>query len=333
MQNEPRSILVVDTSRFGVAVLALPALQALRQQFPHTYILTATTRGLSELLKAFQLADEVVDLGLIKPAEQSYAKAVKRLAQLLQATRRRDFDYVCDFAPRLETQMAARLGWRTRHLTPSRYTHLLDFFFKRDAVPGTDHAEECATVVKKIGIRAIAQRFAFVLPMEGHQRFEELLKRHGSRGAEPLVVLYASQCGAARQWSVAQFGEIAVRLVNNFAARVVVLDEPFGNDGTRTLKALLPKGSIVLAAPRAMDFLAALGRASLVITDERGIAKTASDLDAPVIELADSPSPYAALASYRVLRASSLNRITTDAVYEAAAAMIQEGRTMSLFRR
>jgi ADP-heptose:LPS heptosyltransferase len=333
MQYDPRSILVVDTSHFGRALLMLPAMQALREAFPQTHILTAAAKGVSELLKEFQLVDEAVDLGIIKPADQSYGSAVKRFVRLMRATNREGFDWVIDFTPRLETQIVSRLGWRTRHITPSRISNFIDAFLKRKTVPVDDHTEECAITLKKIGITAIAKRFALPLSAEASHRFEELLKRNGSRGAEPVVVLYSSQAGDAQQWSLEKYSEIAFRLVNNFQARIVVMDEPYASEFTRALKTLLPKGAISIAAPRAVDFLAALARASLVITDERGVAKMASDLDAPVIELADSPSPFDELESYRVFRSSSRNRISTDDVYETASAMIQEGRTLSLFRR
>jgi hypothetical protein len=52
-----------------------------------------------------------------------------------------------------------------------------------------------------------------------------------------------------------------------------------------------------------------------------------------VIELADTPSPFSESDSHRVLRSSSRLRISTDEVFEAAGAMIQEGRTLTLFRR
>jgi ADP-heptose:LPS heptosyltransferase len=308
-------------------------MRALREAFPQTFILTAAARGLSELLKDFQLADEVVDLGIIKPADPGYGSALKRLIRLLRTTNREGFDWVIDFTPRLETQIVSKLGWRTRHITPARIQNLLDVFLKRKALPVDDHAEDCAVALKKIGIQAIPRRFSFALSAEASQRFEALLHRHGSRGAEPIVVLYSSQAGDAHEWGIEKFSEIAHRLANNFQARIVVMDEPHTNEFTRAMKALLPKGAISIAAPRVADYLAPLARASLLITDERGIAKTAGDLDVPVIELAASASPFGDQESYRVLRSSSLHRISTDAVYELAGELIQEGRTPSLFRR
>jgi ADP-heptose:LPS heptosyltransferase len=331
MQYDPQAIMVVDASHFGRGLLTLPAMQALRNAYPETYILAATSKGICELLKDFQLCDETIELGVIKPAEQDYAGAIKRLLRLMRNSAQRDFDFVVDFAPRMETQLAARLAWRTRHVTPARLSNLLDVLLKRKYVRGKDHTADCAVALKKIGVNTIAERFDFSLSAEASGRFEEALKRGGYRGAEPLVVLYSSLSQQA--WSLEKFSETAFRLLNNFAARMVVVDEPFNAEFSKAIKASLPKGTISIASPGAFDFLAVLARASLVITDERGVAKTARDLDAPVIELADGPSPFSESDSHRVLRSSSRSRISTDEVFEVAGAMIQEGRTLTLFRR
>jgi ADP-heptose:LPS heptosyltransferase len=333
MQHHPHSILVVNASHFGRALLMLPAMQALRERFPHTFILAAAAKGISELLKDFQLADETVDLGIIKPTDKSYSGAIKRFLRLMRTTNREGFDFVLDFSPKLETQIAAKLGWRARHVTPSRFANVLDVLLKRQTIFSDNHAADCAFALKKIGVRSVAERYAFpLIDTDGH-RFEDLLRRSGSQGAEPVVVLYSSQVGGAHSWPLEKFSETAFRLANNFHARIVAVDEPYTNDFTKAMKASLPKGAILIAAPRSGDFLAAFARASLVITDERGVAKTAADLDAPVIEITDSPSPVVEANSYQVFRSSSPQRVSTEEVYETACAMIQEGRTLPLFRR
>lgn len=331
MQYDPRSILVVDASPFGKGLLTLPAMQALRDAFPQTYILAATSKGISQILKAFQLCDESIELGVIKSAESDSVSAIKRLLRLMRNTNRSDFDFVLDFAPTMETKIASRMTWRTRHVTPARFTNFIDALLKRKTTSLNDHAADCAVALKKIGINTIAKRFAFPLSNEDSHRFEEILKRGGFRGAEPVVVLHSSI--VAQSWPPEKFTEMAFRLANNFAARIVAVDEPFTNDFTKAIKNVLPKGSINISSPNALEFLAVLARASLVITDERGVAKTAGDLDAPVIEIADAPSPFGESSSYRVFRSSSRPRIATDEVYEAASEIIQEGRTLSLFRR
>jgi ADP-heptose:LPS heptosyltransferase len=332
MSYDPRAILVVDVAPFGKALLMLPALQALRDKYPQAFISVAAARGIGDLLEAVQLVDETVDLGIVKATEQSYGSAFKRLFQLFTKTRR-EYDWAIDFSPRLETQIASRLSWRTRHITPSGLANLVDIFIKRNGARSGDHLAECATALKKVGISQVEPRFNIALPNEASLRFEDMVFRKETRHGEPIVVLYSSRAGGADSWGVERFIETAHRLANNFRARIVVLDEPFSNDFTAALKEMVPAKALALAAPTALQFAAALARSSLVITDERGIAKMAADFDAPVIEIADSPSAYSTSGDYRVITSSSPSRVTTEAVFETASELIQAGRTATLLRR
>jgi ADP-heptose:LPS heptosyltransferase len=332
MAYDPRAILVVDVVPFGKSLLMLPALQALREKYPEAFISVAAAKGAGDLLSVSGLVDETVDLGLIKPTEQSYGSAIKRLFHLVTKTRR-EYDWAIDFSPRLETQIASRLSWRTRHITPSRFSNLIDMFIRRAGSRAGDHLAECLSTLKKIGITKIESHFTLALPNEESLRFEDMVFGKDKRHGEPIVVFYSARVSGADSWSTEKFTETAHRLYNNFNARIVVVDEPLSNEYTKTMKPFLPVKAAVLASPTAMQFAAAIARSSLVITDERGVAKMAADFDAPVIEIADSQSAYAHDHGYCVLVSSSPSRVTTEAVFEAASELIQSGRTASLLRR
>jgi ADP-heptose:LPS heptosyltransferase len=134
-------------------------------------------------------------------------------------------------------------------------------------------------------------------------------------------------------WPIDSFAETARRLANNFSARIVIIDEPGDNTFTGIITPLLPKDAIELREARAVEIVAAIARASLVITDEAGVAEMASDLGAPALQLSSFKPPPDLPKSRRVLHAPALARITADEVYEMASEMIQESRLISLFER
>lgn len=331
--QHPRSIFVISTAHFGKALLMLPAIAALRRNFPQTFIQAAVATGIGELLARQALVDEVIDLGTISAAEQNLGGAMKRLFKLLAKTRANDTDLILDFSPRLETQIISRFRGQVRYVTPSRFSRLLDLFLKRRGFQSEDHFAECTNVLRQIGITNIEENFVFNLPNDESLKFEDKIFRKASRSGVPIVVLYSSQAGASREWGIAKFADLAHRLINNFQVRIVAIDEPDGNRFTKAIKAQLPPNAGIVAAPSAGEFIAALARASVVITDERGVAKTAADLDSPVIEIADSDSPYAHGKSYRVIESSSRFRVSVEEVMEAAYEMIQTGRTASVLKR
>src|ERR1051325_629330 len=114
MRDQPRSILIIDASPFGRSLVLLAVLRAIRAAHPYAHITAATASGTCELLTACKLADDTIDLGHVHPTQGS----AKRLYKLFSRARRRNYDLVLDFSPRLETQMLARLSLRARTLTP-----------------------------------------------------------------------------------------------------------------------------------------------------------------------------------------------------------------------
>jgi len=290
--------------------------------------------GTCELLTVTGLVDEAIDLGIIKPLDDgSYAGAFKRAGRLLKGARRFDFDLVIDFSPRLETQMLFRFVVRARTITPSRMPHVIEMLLGGQWRRQRGHAVNYGSVLRQLGIAMADGEFAIRLPSEEHTQFEQMLSKRGSRGGEPIVVLYAANPASRGGWPVEAFGETAARLANNFGARVIAADEPSDDSFTEAVSALLPDTAIKLAQPRALELTAAIARASLVITDESGLAQVAIEMGTPVIEIGDNSAGQPSSKAHRIVRGSSRSRVTTDEVYEIACEMLQSSRSASLFRR
>ena len=335
MPYHPHSILAIDVSPFSRSLVMLPTMRALRAAYSKTFIIAAAPAGTVELLQAGELVDEAIDLGVVKRSGRDYAGSIKRLFRLMRQARRDQVDMVLDFSPRLETQLISRVARSGRVITPSRFSQVFEVLLGRSekSVRMANHSDECANVLKQVGVKIEDARLAIELPEEENSNFERLLARHGSRGGELIVVLYGSKAGGTRGWPVENFGEMAMRLANNFGARIVAVDEPSDNGFTNSLEGLLPKGAIKLRQPRALELAAAIARASVFVTDDPGVATMGVEFTAPVLEVTDSPHRSSQSKTHRILYGASRVRITADEVYEIACEMLQEGRTVSLFRR
>src|SRR5712692_31668 len=335
MPHPARSILAIDASPFGRSLALLPAMRALRAAYPKALLVAATSTGIGELLSASGVVDETIDMGVIKSSDRRFTSSLKRFAGLARRARRLHFDLVLDFSPRLETQITSRLFLGARTLTPSRIPRAIEVLLSFAAVPRA--AESSArsdyhNVLQQTDVEMNDTRLVFAPPVEEDARFEERLAKSGSRGGELIVLIYASNPDDSRGWPADGFAEVAVRLTNNLGARIVAADEPSDDSFTKVTSALLPPCAIKLARPRALDLLAAMARASIVITDEPGLAQIASELGTPVLEIADRISASAIPSStHRILEGSSRKRVSTDEVYETACELIQDSRSASLF--
>lgn len=337
MPYPARSILAMDMSPFGQSLALLPSIRSLRASYPKTFLVAAATSGTCELLGAGGLVDDTISLGVIKLADHGPAGALKTLFGLVRRSRRYNFDVVLDFSPRLETQIVSRLAMRARVFTPATLPRAIGMLLELGGASrygAHPSPSDYANVLQQAGVEMNDSRLALTPPVEEDARFEQRLASSGSRGGELIVLLHASNPASRRGWPPEAFVEIGTRLANNFNARIVAADEPSGHAFTRTVSALLPPAAIKLAEPRALEFVAAIARASIVITDGPAVAKIASELSTPVIEIADVISaPAASSTAHRIAQGSSRSRVSTDEVYEIACQMIQESRSPSLFQR
>ncbi|HXG64438.1 MAG TPA: hypothetical protein VNO70_04980 [Blastocatellia bacterium] len=330
MNPAPGSLLLIDASPFSRSLVLLPMVRAIRAAYPHTFIAVAATKGVCELITSARLADETIDLGVIK---RSGPGAIKRLFQLVKHTRRDGFDLAVDVSPRIETQLPSRFLLRARLLTPLRLAGVVDSLLGRGGSERPDtHLSECKNVLKQMGLEMKGEEIGIEIPAEENLKFEQLLTKSGSQGGEPLTLLYSANADPARGWSPNKFGEIGERLANNFGARIVAADEPADQTFTRAVGDLLPKGAIKLAEPGALQLAAAIARASVVITDDPGLARLAVDLHTPVVEV--SSGTAAPLSEFhQIVSSSSRAAVPTDEVFIAACAMLKTERSRLLFRR
>jgi ADP-heptose:LPS heptosyltransferase len=303
-----RALLAIDASPFGQSLALLPSMRAIRSAHQQIRIAAAASTGTCELIAALRLADQIIDLGAIRPSG-GFGDAATRFFRLLKG--RDQFDMVLDFWPRLETQLA--LGLPAQVLRPKSLPKLLDQLFSRRRTSFEHHLAECQIILHQLGLRPAQLHIGIEPPQQENDRFEQLAARCEPR-LGPLAVFYASDAGAEG------FAELAARL-HNFGARVAAVDAPYTDAFTKRL-ALKPV--LKLARPRAMEVLAAIARASLLITDDSGMAHLAAELHTPAILIGEDHTPSAMSFTW-------LDPI--DEIFEAACQILQRNRTPSLFER
>jgi ADP-heptose:LPS heptosyltransferase len=303
-----RSLLAIDASPFGQSLALLPSIRAIRSAHERSRIAAAASTGTCELISAFRLADETIDLGTIT---EGFGGAATRFFRLMKG--RDQFDMVLDFWPRPETQLASLVGLRAQVLTPARLPKLLDQLFSRGRVSFERHLAECQTILHQLGLRPTQLHIGIEPPQEENHRFEQAAARCEPR-LGPLAVFYASDAAAKC------FDELAARL-HNFGARVAAVDPPHTDAFTGQI-AFRP--ALKLARPRAMEVLAAIARASLLITDDSGIAQLAAELHTPAILIGEEHTSAAVGFSCQD---------PIDEIFQAACQLLQRSRTPSLFER
>jgi ADP-heptose:LPS heptosyltransferase len=325
MNYHARSILAIDASPFGRSLDLVPSISAMRAAFPAAYIAVAASAGICELLTSLRSVDKAINLGPIRPSDRGLGSALLRVFRLSRSIRHEEIDLVVDFSPgvgvvTLLYSLTRRARIVTAPLGRPRLTGSSRFGRASNRPVG---AAAYASVLNQLDLEPDIEKWVHAPAPQESARFEEWLARSGFKGGEPVLLLYTMAAGWSRSWSVENFAQLAHRLSANYGVRVVVADAPSTTDFTSRMALSLPRDAIKLRSPRAVELIAAVARSSLAVTDDSGIARMASGLGTPAIDLgatgaAASPSTQAAR--------------DIEAVYRQACLMLQTSRTGALFR-
>lgn len=287
-------ILVVKLADIGDAVLATPALGALRSSYPHARIDVLTSDSSVAVVRLCPAVDQIWSLnkqafdqisGLANPA------AAARLMKLAVKLRVRRYDAIVllhhlttKFGAEKFRWMCAAVGAPVRAgLDNGRgrfLTHRAqDFGFGAKSVN-----EYNLDVVSVLGAQANDQQASIAIPSGAREAARHMLKRHGI--VDGYVVIHPSvgTFSVARNWFHERFSDVANAITRQFHLPVVLVG---ATDAAPTAREIASRTSAEsLVGDTSIPELAALlDEARLVIGADSGVIQLAAALDTPVIAI------------------------------------------------
>ncbi len=317
--------LILAIAPFADAALVVGPLAARREAQVDERITFAGAAGVCEVITSLGLAESVVEAPISHgpTAVAGGARTLVRSATFLSKLRRSRYDDVVDLFPKVSSMAVAWLsaGGKASSST-SRY---LDTFFKaKSAVHGSiDPVDRIAAM---LGVDPDSVGLQLYADPENDRWIERALHATGYSGG-PIVAAHTSG-----RWELSAYTEVIDRLRGAFGALPIAVDTPRESGYARQLAGALGGNVLGLSALAGGRFVAALARASLIVTDDTSVAYLSWLASVPVV-LAVSASPYrlAPRAGLCVVDASSAN--SASSVYDAACELIGQHRTASLFTR
>jgi ADP-heptose:LPS heptosyltransferase len=186
-----------------------------------------------------------------------------------------------------------------------------------------DASERAAAL---LGVGKPTRSFRIHTKPEADAWVEKLLMSSGSRGSEPVVLVYC-----AGNWPVAKAVSLAERLRADVGVRIAFVDTPRESGAAREMAASLGGPVIGITAPAADRFLAFVARASLVITDDRGVAYLAGICSTATLYLTVPGAGLPALEGRRELQASVIDSIAVADALLVASRLVTRERSGPLF--
>lgn len=289
-------LLIRATNWVGDAIIALPALQAVRNRFPEAEISILALPYVADIYRAQGVADELI--GYDRSGEHAGIRGRERLAAGLRAKR---FDTALLLQNAFE---AAWIAWRAGIPERIGYDRDARGFLLSKAIrlprAGEVPAHEkfyYLELVKRAGwIDAIPEVAEISLRITEEQgaRAEEKLQSFGSTaGAVRIAVGAGASYGSAKCWPPERFARALNELLKEREAEVLLFGTPAEAGVSTAIQAGLKKSPIDLTGKtRIAELPALLSRCTAFLGNDSGAMHVAAAVGLPVVAVFGPTDPF-----------------------------------------
>jgi heptosyltransferase II len=288
-------ILVRATNWVGDAIMALPALRAVRERFPEAEIGIVGRPYVTDIYRDQGICDR-----LIAYDPNGLHKGFSGRERLAAELRAQKFDVALLLQNAFD---AAWLAWRAN--IPERIGYARDArsFLLTKAVPVPRHGEIPAhekfyylELVRRAGWLDSVQDESFIVlsvPEEKRRSADEFLCNSSARqGALRIAIGAGASYGSAKCWPPSRFAEVANRLQSEADADVILFGTAAEAGVSTAISAEMRRPPIDLTGKTAIaDFPALLSQCHLFIGNDSGAMHVAAAVGLPVIAVFGPSDP------------------------------------------
>ena len=288
-------ILIRATNWVGDAIMALPALRAVRKRFPDGEIAIVARPYVADIYRDQEICDQLIPYD--PKGLHSGFSGRERLASELRAQK-------FDVALLLQNAFdAALLAWRAN--IPERIGYARDTrsLLLTKAVPLPRHGEIPAhekyyylELLRRAGWLDSMPEEAFIglrVPEEKRRSADEFLCKSGVRqGALRIAIGAGASYGSAKCWPPSRFAEVANRLQSEADAEVILFGTAAEASVSTAISAEMRRSPIDLTGKTAIiDLPALLSKCHLFIGNDSGAMHVAAAVGLPIVAVFGPTDP------------------------------------------
>jgi heptosyltransferase III len=281
------NILLLQLKRIGDLILTLPAIAALRENFPTAQITLAISSECADLLPAIPNANRIL---LVR-------RSLRDLALFLGLARER-FDYCIDFTRNDRSALLVflsgarkRIVYRRRDRFQKRARVYSDFVKVRKLAMHT--IDYNLALVGPLGVRNVSRALHLELPQEARERANAL--RRDSKINEPYVIFHPGSARAEKFWKPQRWADVIEHARSGSQISVVLTGGASRAEQKhlREVKGRLRQPVVDLSGKTDLLTLAALiGRARLLVTVDSAPMHLAAATQTPQVILFGPTNPF-----------------------------------------
>ncbi len=300
-ENKLENILIIKPSSLGDIILALPALSALRKNYPGAKISWLVRTEFAPLLKNHPDLNETILFDRKFLGKSWYnPRALHSLLSLISRLRRDSFDAVIDLQGLFRT---ASLGWLSgckRRFGMSNAREFSHIFYTQKVTQNQDciHlVDYYLKIVQATGASDVDVRFILPEDLAAADSVGQLLAEYNITPSNYAVFVPGS-AHSDKCWPTERFVTLADKISQKFGLSIIAVGTASENDTIEKLKnkANTPISNFA-GATNLCELVALLRAARLVVSNDTGPGHIAAALGTPLVMIFSWSNP-ARIAPY-----------------------------------
>ncbi|MCX7981282.1 MAG: lipopolysaccharide heptosyltransferase II [Syntrophales bacterium] len=276
-----KKILIRGTNWIGDAVMTLPALKALRDNFPQGHLTVLAKPWVKEIYLLSHLIDEVI----LYDDSHEHRGLGGRL-KLCKRLKREKFDLALLFQNAIEAALIAffaRIPIRAGYDTDGRLLLLTHAVRRRRYVLHLHQTRYYLEMVRALGIEAEYSQPRIFPPEPVNLNLPV---------GDLIGIAPGAQYGPAKRWFPDRFAALSDLLLDTFASHIILLGSKADRDVTKEIKKQSRHTLIDLAGETSLaEAVAIMAQLRVFVTNDSGLMHVACALGIPVVAIFGSTDP------------------------------------------
>ncbi|MFA5038254.1 MAG: glycosyltransferase family 9 protein [Candidatus Omnitrophota bacterium] len=277
-----RRILVARTDRLGDVLLSTPALRALRDRYPSSFIAVMVSPYTRSLVEGNPYVDEVIVF------DKDKEKGLLATLAFSRRLARFSFDLAIVLHPTFRVHLVTFLaGIRDRIGYDWKAPYFLTRALPHRKQEGLKHEMEYNfDLLREAGVDETCVQMHIPLDKASEERMEDFFNRVVAGGPGPVIALNPAASCPSKLWPVEKFARLSDELQKQLGARVLVITDAAHRSISEQLFNLVSIRPVDCSGMFSVSELASLlKRCSLLISNDSGPVHMAVAVGTPVISI------------------------------------------------
>lgn len=296
-------ILIVKLSAIGDVIHTLPALNAIRKQYPDAHITWLVEEAAYGVIKGHKALDRIIiskrKTWLKGLAGRSCLKNSREACSFIKELRGTQYDLILDFQALLKSGVLIWLarGGRKIGFDKGMEHQEHSYIFLNERVLPVDMEIHALTrgmlLLETIGISSYDVKYNIYISDKDRDVANDLLMKHGIKRPDLLVAINPMAKWATKLWDNLKFSNLADRLIEQANADVIFTGSREDSEAIEDIISNMKTRAVNLAGRTDLKTLAALyEKASIVVSTDTGPMHLAAATGTPVVAIFGPTAPW-----------------------------------------